>query len=358
MSDDFNTPEQTRYVRADELASSGSPRSGGWLWPWGVAGLIGFLALTGFFMTLLRPTPEEAAPINEGAILTQPLATEPAVAAPLPDESSLVAGPANIPVMPAEPGPPAVNDAPLPARDAPAPTADPVPALVGTAPRIAILVMDLGSDPKTAAAAITRLPALVDLGFTSSDAGLMRQAMAGGHKVWLGIPMQPRRYPAIDPGPGTLLLKNTAAQNSKHLATALAAAAPGVTGLYNIMGSAFTADRAALAPVMSLAQNNGLAFFDTRAGADTVAATLARSQAIPAAINDAYLDNDPARLAQRLTELAGRAKSRGVAIGVVSASAQSIAGLNDWLATPAGKSVELVSARSVAATTGLQKLQP
>jgi uncharacterized protein len=353
MSDDFNTAEQTRYVRADELASIGSPRGGGWLWPWGVAGLIGFLALTGFFMTLLRPSPKDVVPVNDSAIFTQPLEREPPVAAPLPTDSPLVAEPA-------------INDvslsadtAPVAAAAAPAITkADPVPALVGTTARIAILVMDLGGDPSTAKTAISQLPAQVDLGFTSADAGLMRQAMAGGHKVWLGIPMQPRRYPAIDPGPGTLLLKNSAAQNSKHLSTALAAAAPGVTGLYNIMGSAFTADRDALAPVMSIAQDNGLAFFDTRAGADTVAATLARSQAIPAVINDAYLDNDPAKLAQRLGELASRAKSRGVAIGVVSASSQSIAGLKAWLATPAGTSVELVSARSVAATAGLQKLQP
>ncbi len=339
MSDDFNTPEQTRYVRADELASSRAPRSGGWLWPWGVAGLIGFLALTGFFMTVLRPSPKDSVPINQSAISTAPLETEPV---PVPVPVSEVAAPVQAEVI----------------AVAPTSTADAVPALVGKTPRIAILVMDLGGDPKIAAAAISQLPAEVDLGFTSAGAGLMRQAMSGGHKVWLGIPMQPRRYPAIDPGPGTLLLKNSAAQNSKHLATALAAAAPGVTGLYNIMGSAFTADRNALAPVMSVAKNNGLAFFDTRAGGDTVAATLALSQAIPAAINDAYLDTDPAALEQRLNELAGRAKSRGVAIGVMSASTVSIAGLNAWLATSAGKSVELVSARAVAATTGLQKIQP
>ncbi len=352
MSDDFNTTEQTRYVRADELASIGSPRGGGWLWPWGVAGLIGFLALTGFFMTLLRPSPKEVVPVNDSAIFTQPLEREPAVAAPLPEELPPVAAPA-------------INDVSVstdtasqaPVATTPTATVDPVLPLVGTTPRIAILVMDLGGDPKMTKAAISQLPAEVDLGF-SANAGLMRQAIAGGHKVWLGIPMQPRRYPAIDPGPGTLLLKNSATQNSKHLAEALAAAAPGVTGIYNIMGSAFTADPDALAPVMAVAKNNGLAFFDTRAGADTVAAKLAQSQTIPAVINDAYLDNDPAKLAQRLSELASRAKSRGVAIGVLSASSQSIAELNTWLATPAGQAVELVSARAVAATTGLQKLQP
>jgi uncharacterized protein len=369
MSDDFSqAAEQTRYVRADELAHSGPLQSRSWLWPWGVVGLIGFLALTGFFMTLLRPAPENV-PINEGSISTAPLANEPSVAAPLPDDSRLVAVPATISAVPGQPNPPADGQAPAPVEAPPTVTVpatppavaakpDSVATLVGKTPRIAILVMDIGADAKIAQAAINELPEAVDLGFTSSGKAHIQAAAAKGHKVWLGIPMQPRRYPAINPGPATLLLKNSAAQNSKYIATAMAAATPGYTGLYNIMGSAFTADRAALAPVMAAAQSNGLAFFDTRAGSDTVAATLAREQSIPAAINDAYLDNEPAKLAQRLNELAMRAKSRGVAIGVMSPTPQAVAGLKAWLATPAGQSVELVSARSVAATVGLQKLQP
>jgi uncharacterized protein len=365
MSDDFTqAAEQTRYIRADELAQSDTLQRRGWLWPWGVAGLIGFLALTGFFMTLLRPTPKNVA-INEGSISTAPLSSEAQVAAPLPDDSRLVAVPATISAVPGEPNPPADGQTPAPAEAPPAATVpsesaapDSVPALVGKALRIAILVMDIGTDAKIAEAAINQLPEAVDLGFTSSGAVHMRTAISKGHKVWLGIPMQPRRYPAIDPGPATLLLKNSSAQNSKHLAAAMTAATPGYTGLYNIMGSAFTADRAALAPVIAAAQNNGLAFFDTRAGSDTVAATVAREQSVPAAINDAYLDNEPAQLAQRLNDLANRAKSRGVAVGVMSPTPQTVAGLKAWLATPAGQSVELVSVRSVAATAGLQKIQP
>jgi uncharacterized protein len=369
MSDDFsNAADQTRYVRADELASSGPLHRRSWLWPWGVVGLIGFLALTGFFMTLLRPAPKSV-PINEGSIATAPLSSETPVAAPLPDDSRLVAVPATISAIPGQPNPPADGAAPAPLEVPPAapetlapqPIAaspDSVPALVGKTPRIAILVMDIGADAKIADAAINQLPEAIDLGFTSGGAAHMRTALAKGHKVWLGIPMQPRRYPAIDPGPATLLLKNSAAQNSRHIAAAMQTVAPGVTGLYNIMGSAFTADRGALAPVMAAAQNNGLAFFDTRAGSDTVAARVAQEQSIPAAINDAYLDNEPAKLAERLNELASRAKSRGVAVGVMSPTPQTIAGLKAWLATPAGQSVELVSVRAVAATIGLQKLQP
>jgi uncharacterized protein len=186
----------------------------------------------------------------------------------------------------------------------------------------------------------------------------MKLAMAGGHRVWIGIPMQPKRYPAIDPGPKTLLLKNSPAQNDAHLQWSLAQAAPGITGMYNIMGSAFTANAAAMAPVLATAQAQGFAFFDTRADIDTKAAKLARAQNIPAVLNEAYLDADPVKLIARLDELASRAKSRGVAVGVLGPSVDSVAKLKAWLDTPAGKSVELVSPRSVAATVGLQKLQP
>jgi uncharacterized protein len=366
MSDDFtNAAEQTRYVRADELASSGSVQTTGWLWPWGVMGLIAFLALTGFFMTLLRPV-RQSVPINPvSPTAAAPAPSKTAVAAPLPDATRLVAVPATISAVPGQPNPAAAEAAPapvdLPPAVAPVASAlasDSVPALVGKTPRIAILMLDIGADAKIAETAISQLPEAIDLGFTSAGAVHMRAAMAKGHKVWLGIPMQPRRYPAIDPGPSTLLLKNSTAQNSKHIAAAMQKAAPGVTGLYNIMGSAFTADSKALAPVMAAALNNGLAFFDTRAGSDTVAAIVAQEQSIPTAINDAYLDNEPGKLTERLNALADRSKSRGVAIGVVTPTPQTIAGLKAWLETPAGKSVELVSARAVAATKGLQKLQP
>jgi uncharacterized protein len=375
MTDDYtSTAEQTRYVRADELAQSAPVHKRSWLWPWGVLGVIAFLALTGFFMALLKPAPKTVR-INAGTIATTPLGDEPSVAAPLPGDSRLVATPAILSADTVEPNTTATAEAatpqsadpvglPLPETTAaePArtvPPVDMVSPLVGKAPRIAILVMDLGEDAKTTRAAIDQLPAAVDLGFgNASSRAAMTAAMASGHKVWLGIPMQPRRYPAINPGPKTLLLKNSSTQNSLHLSTAMEQAAPGISGLYNIMGSAFTADRSALAPVMAAAQNNGLAFFDTRAGADTVAAKLAREQSIPAAINDAYLDGEPEKLTARLNDLASRAKSRGVAVGVLGPSPRSIAGLKAWLATPAGQSVELVSARAVAATAGLQKIQP
>ncbi len=374
MPDDYiSTSEQTRYVRADELAQSGPAAKRGWLWPWGIIGLITFLALTGFFMAMLQPKPDSVR-INEGS------AVSPAATTPLGDTPLVVppprveAQPATISAIPGEPNPPAQGEAPPPteAPAAPAPLAgeatiapailptnkEAVPPLTGKTPRIAILVMDLGGNAKATQAAIEQLPAEVDLGFSPFGAAAhMKLAIRGGHRVWLGIPMQPKRYPAIDPGPKTLLLKNSAAQNNQHLAWAMQQADPGITGLYNVMGSAFTADRAALAPVMAVARSNGLAFFDTRADSDTVAAKLAREQQIPAAINDAYLDGE-GKLAARLDALVKRAKSRGVAVGVLSPHVESIAGLKAWLATPAGQSIELVSVRSVAATADLQKIQP
>jgi uncharacterized protein len=380
MSEDIgNNGDQTRYVRSDELAPMSGVGKGGWLWPWGVLGLIGFLALTSFFMVLLRPDDNRGVRIREG--MAAPAATGPLaeagpapapdgfdVAAPLPADSPLIATPAIISANPDVPNPPAPGQAPEDIR-APAlgsaPIAAPVSAkpdsvapLVGKAPRIAIMVMDLGGDMKATQAAVEQLPGAVDLGFIPySAAAQMTLAMRAGHRVWIGIPMQPKRYPAIDPGPKTLLLKNSAAQNDAHLRWSLAQAAPGITGMYNIMGSAYTANAEAMAPVLSAAQAKGFAFFDTRADMDTQAAKLARSQKIPAVLNEAYLDADPAKLTTRLDELARRAKTRGVAVGVLGPSVDSVAKLKAWLESPAGKSVELVSPRSVAATVDLQKLQ-
>jgi uncharacterized protein len=351
-----NTAGQGSYIRADELDAAQPVQRKGWLWPWGVAGLLAFLVLTGFFMVLLQPA-EQPVPLPTNRATTEPLAPPPAEGAPKAKEPPLPAS-ADAPQPDSQVLPPMVPEGQQTtmARIVPeSAAARTVLPLVGKQPRIALFVIDL-ADPAITRSAIELLPASVDLGFLpGSDKSLSTLADKDGHAVWMGLPMQPRRYPAINPGRDTLLVGAGAAQNPARLERLAAQMPQAATGFYNIMGSAFTADKQALGAVIDFAKARGLAFFDTRSGPDTVAASQARKAGVPAALNMAYLDETPAALAAKLDQLAVRARQDGVAIGVIGPSAASVKSVSDWLKT-APSDVTLVSVRAIAATADLQPL--
>ena len=368
----------TAYIRSDELEADEPVGVKSWLWPWGVAGLIGFLALTGFFMVLLRPA---STPPGPPSVQSQPLV----VAAPLPPGSAQAqkqAVPASADAPPpdgemtpmksifdmypkkpvsaaADETPPSVESSaaapPVPASPVtPVAEASP-PALSGKGPWLGIMVMDLG-DAAVTRAALDSLPPEVDLGFSpGASPALVKEAIAKGHRIWMGIPMQPRRYPQINPGPLTLLVGPGAAGNAAKLDKLLANLPEGASGVYNIMGSAFTADKAALAPLMDQLSARKLAFFDTRSGSDTVAAKTARAKGLAAALNGAFLEDAPDALAKRLEGLAGTARRDGAAVAVVPPDAAAIRSVSSWLkSVPPG--VSLVRVRDLAATPSAQKL--
>ena len=131
----------------------------------------------------------------------------------------------------------------------------------------------------------------------------------------LHLPMEGR--PGADPGLGALTLEMSAADLRAATRAALAAV-PGAVGVNNHMGSAVTADAAAMERVLDELADQGLFFLDSRTTADSVAYRMALERGLPAAERQVFLDPDGAREAIRaqFLRLLGVAHDQGSAIAI------------------------------------------
>jgi polysaccharide deacetylase 2 family uncharacterized protein YibQ len=153
----------------------------------------------------------------------------------------------------------------------------PAPAAASGAPRLAIIVDDLGSrrDVFDLVRDIGRPLAVGVLPELPLSAWIAAEASRVGLEVLLDLPMEPYRYPELDPGPGALMMamapETLGRLVAKHLATM-----PSAVGATNHMGSRLTEDRgrtrAALEPlaerrllfVDALTSNHSVAFEEAR----------------------------------------------------------------------------------------------
>ncbi len=187
-------------------------------------------------------------------------------------------------------------------------------------PRIALVVVGVGLSERRTRAAIEDLPGEVTLAFSPYGRRLQdraRMARAHGHETLVMVPMEPRDYPANDPGPLGLLTKLTPAQNLQRLRRILGRFA-GHVGIVNDMGSRFTAEREVLAPVIAELGRRGLLVLDARTTARSRIPELARRFGVPFARNDRHIDNVARgeEIDRYLAELETLARRRGKAVGI------------------------------------------
>ncbi len=314
-----------------------------------LAGLLIFLALSAFFAVVLQPQKKSAVPETQLAI-TLPVAPKPAIVLP----AAKVLPPQ--PVMASSPVVADVSSAPMspPAEAVVAETIKPaLPELPTGKPLIAILITDLGGNAATAKAAVDILPAAVDLGFepyAGSTGHMTVVATRAGHAVWVGVPMQPKRYPKINPGKNALLLKQSGTENARRLDAILDQVGGKPAGIYNIMGSAFMANEDALKPIFEkLKTKHNMAFFDMRSDQDSKGPALAKSLDVSATVNQLTLNEDKNALSGNLTKLVRIAKKNGHAVAVINGDMASVEALQAWLKSPDAEAVHLVSAAQMAA---------
>ncbi|MDA8232508.1 MAG: divergent polysaccharide deacetylase family protein [Magnetospirillum sp.] len=317
-----------------------------------------------------KGTPADSAPVAAaqppGQMPPRTAAPAPAIAAPLamaaaPPPSDRPAGPppsyAALPPLPQ--GKPL---APAPVQDLLAKSANgdllPVVAADGRqpwrvysrpfagasdAPKVAVVIADLGLDREGTEAAITRLPPDVSLAFSPYAPDLaawIRKARGVGHEVLVVLPVA--RDGASDPGP--LGLSATAAQqdNIAHLEKILAAA-PGAVGVV-APPSAFTGS-GQLAPVLAALRQRGLLY---------VGAGTAGAQAPAATAISLVVDRDPWREAidQRLAAALKAAKSPQPVVLLASASPLTLDRLGSWIGGLAGEGAVAAPVSSVVSPAG------
>ena len=187
----------------------------------------------------------------------------------------------------------------------------------GGAPRVAIIVDDLGSrrDVFDVLRDIRRPLTVAVLPGLPLSEWTAREAAQAGMEVLLDLPMEPYRFPEVDPGPGALLMamspRELQAQMGAHLASV-----PGAVGVTNHMGSRMTEDRPRMRSVLEVMAGRRLFLVDGLTSNLSVAYDEAKAQGLRAGRRQVIVDHASGEAGDRVRwdEVAWWAESRGEVI--------------------------------------------
>ena len=289
------------------------------------------------------------------APVVEPLSQPPASAAP-PSRTALAAlpPPRILPprrLLPLSPPSTETSDEPAWIANA-LPTAPP-----DGRPEIAVIIDDAGVDRvHTGVATRLRGPLTISfLPYASDLAGQARAARINGHEIMLHVPMEPNGGLFAEPEPHLLRARQGADEIQRRLARDLDTL-PGIVGINNHMGSLFTADPYALAPVMEELTRRGLLFVDSRTTARSLAQDSARAHGLPNAGRDVFLDHyeGQAEVRKRLGETERVARKQGYAIAIGHPRAATLAELAIWLDEVESKGFRLVPVSAIVRSRGTQ----
>jgi len=219
--------------------------------------------------------------------------------------------------------------------------------VVGGPPRVAVLVNGLAVPGAPDADIIKGLPPPVSLAYGAYGRGVQEwvdKARADGHEVLLAIPLEPNNYPAVDPGPHTLLTTLPTNENIKRLQWLMSRYA-GYVGLTNYMGGKFETEPQSLLPVLEEVKQRGLIYVGDGSVEGSAAGQIAGNLELEYA--EAQVRLDAGALDKGFAELEAAAKARGSAIGVAKAAPSTVKRIAEWAGSLEGKGLVLVPVSAV-----------
>jgi polysaccharide deacetylase 2 family uncharacterized protein YibQ len=159
---------------------------------------------------------------------------------------------------------------------------------------IAVIIDDIGYD-------LRLVEQLVRIGAPLAFAILPRTPHAveaarllhgAGKEILLHMPMEPRSYPAENPGAGALFTHMSDEEIRERIETDIAAV-PYILGVNNHMGSRFMEDEAKLFVVMKVLAKRGLFFVDSRTTPDSRGRAAATRAGVRFLERAAFIDHPP-----------------------------------------------------------------
>ncbi|HEU4839681.1 MAG TPA: divergent polysaccharide deacetylase family protein [Micavibrio sp.] len=238
---------------------------------------------------------------------------------------------------------------PLPPVEKEKPKIDKKAFIPHGAPKVAIIIDDLGMDLKRSRA-VMDLPAPVTLAFLPYGTKTKEYAEIGkkkGHSLIIHTPMEAMDG-TINIGPGGLKEAMTGEEFDKAFDVMLKSF-DGYEGINNHMGSRLTADGGKMERLMKTLKSKGLFFVDSKTNPKSVAAGEAQMGGVPFAERDVFIDHvetlEFARKALKHTE--ELALRRGYAIAIGHPKDNTIAALKEWLPTLKAKGIELVPVKEL-----------
>ena len=201
-----------------------------------------------------------------------------------------------------------------------------------TAPRLAIVVVDDGSDANAALSAM-RLPAPITLAIAPTADSADKRADAARRyqrEVLLLLPMQAEK--TFDTTPNPIAINVPRDELLRRIRWNLAQI-DGYVGVMNQFGEATTRDAQTMRTVMEVVQSNGLSFVDSRSHEDSIASAVARRMGVPAGDRIVAVEpgSDAADLGAGLTVGLRHAERWGTAIITIPAERKLISALEKWM---------------------------
>jgi polysaccharide deacetylase 2 family uncharacterized protein YibQ len=138
-----------------------------------------------------------------------------------------------------------------------------------------------------------------------------------GMEIMLHLPMEPKEYPAVNPGPEALLTimspDERIALLEKHIL-----AIPGIKGVNNHMGSKMTANADQMNQIFSVLKSKNLFFIDSLTAAESVGKSSARLFKLRFAERDVFIDHveDPEFVSGQIERLIRIAEKHGSSVGI------------------------------------------
>ena len=224
------------------------------------------------------------------------------------------------------------------------------PPVISTAPRIAIIMDDLGRS-LTVAKQLIALDLSVTFSILPNEPYATEVALLAsrsGQEVMIHIPMEPQSYPKTDPGNDALLLGQSDAEVHDRVVSMIKKV-PYASGANNHMGSRYTEYQAGMRTVIATMHEYGLFFVDSRTTSRSVVKPEALRAGVPTAVRDVFLDNvaEVEAIRTEIRRLVRRAKQNNTAVGICHPYAETIEALRLEQGTLQDGSVELVFASNL-----------
>ena len=249
------------------------------------------------------------------------------------------------------PAAPRLRD-PLPAPPAsPAPPGPQAPPAQVSALRVAVIIDNLGArrdvfDPLRDIRRPLTVAVLPGLPLSEWTA---REAAQAGMEVILDLPMEPYRFPEVDPGPGALLMamgpQELQAQVGAHLASV-----PGAVGVTNHMGSRMTEDRTRMRTVLEVLAGRRLFLVDGLASNLSVAYDEAKALGLRAGRRQIVVDHAAGEAGDRVRwdEVAWWAERRGEVIVIAHGHPLTAGLLREYVPRWEARGIRLVPVSQLA----------
>jgi polysaccharide deacetylase 2 family uncharacterized protein YibQ len=200
-------------------------------------------------------------------------------------------------------------------------------------PRLAVIIDDLGYDLRVARSFIQLdLPlsfsVLPSAPFTKR---IVKEANKAECELILHLPMEPKNYPSVNPGPGALYLSMDERGIRQTLDGDLREI-EGVKGVNNHMGSSFTENTEKMLIVLKYLKEKELFFVDSLTTSRSVGFKLARKIGLPTAGRSVFLDNELSQKAIRIQidRLLSIARHSGDVIGIGHPHRETLEALREY----------------------------